>query len=83
MSTPLRMMIGIMVTIAVGIAGIIYYRAFPPLRDLATGDFAGPFTSAVTALDNLVPVTLLVILAGTWFWVLSGGVQQERARVRP
>jgi len=77
-----RFGVGMAVTIMVAIVATIYYRAFIPLRDLAQGDHSGPFTKAVTTADLMVPTILLIVLFGTWVWVLSGGVQRERARVR-
>lgn len=82
MATILRISFATAVTIGVAVAAIIYYRVFPPLRDMATNEFAGPFTTAVTTADTLVPITLLIVLLGVWTWALAGGVQEERARVR-
>jgi hypothetical protein len=82
MATYRRAVFAIATTIAVAVVGIIYYRAFQPLAELATGQHSGPATTAVTTADVLVPTTLLIVLLGVWVWVLAGGVQRERARVR-
>jgi hypothetical protein len=82
MATILRLAFASAVTIAVAVIGIVYYRVFPPLRDMATGEMSGPFTQAVTTADTLVPITLAIVLLGVWVWALAGGVQEERSKVR-
>lgn len=82
MATYLRLAFATAVTVGVSIAAIVYYRVFPPLRDMATNEFSGPFTQAVTTANTLVPITLLIILLGVWVWALAGGVQEERSRIR-
>jgi hypothetical protein len=83
MATWQRVAILIAVTIANSIAGIIYYRVgVAELFPMATGPSSGPFTPAVTTLSTLVPLALVVIELGVIVWVIAGGVQRERSRVR-
>jgi hypothetical protein len=78
-----RFAILIAVTIANAIAGIIYYRVgVAELFPMATGASSGPFTPAVTTLETLVPIVIAVIQLGVVVWVVVGGVQKERSRVR-
>lgn len=81
MSASKRMMVGAQVVLTCGVAGIIHYRVFlPKLYPLATGRFSGPWTQPVEILANLVPTLLLVIVFGTFVWVVAGGIQKERKR---
>ena len=83
MATWQRVAILIAVTIANSIAGIIYYRVgVAELFPMATGGSSGPFTPAVQTLSTLVPLVLVVIELGVIVWVIAGGVQRERSRVR-
>jgi len=76
-----RMMVAMKIIVACGVAGIMHYRVFlPHLAPMATGQFDGPFTQAVSTLKSLVPMLLLVIVFGTLVWVAVGGLQEERAR---
>jgi len=70
-------------TVAASVGGIIYYRVgVEHLFPMAQGEFAGPFTPAVNQLETLVPITVVVIELGLIIWVIAGGVQKERSRVR-
>lgn len=83
MATYHRIAIFIMVTIGVSITGVIYYRIGQgELFAMATEQFSGPFSSVISQLATLVPIILAIIEVGVAVWVISGGVQQERARVR-
>jgi len=78
-----RFAILIAVTIANAIAGIIYYRVgVEHLFPMAQGGSSGPFTPAVNSLETLVPIVIAVIQLGVVVWVIAGGVQKERSRVR-
>jgi len=83
MATWQRFGILVAVTIANSIAAIIYYRVgVAELFPMATGASSGPMTPAVTTLQTLVPVVIAVIELGVIVWVIAGGVQRERSRVR-
>lgn len=83
MATYHRIAIFIMTTISVSIAGVIYYRVGQgELFAMATQQFAGPFSPAVSQLTIMVPIVLAIIEGGVAIWVIAGGVQQERSRVR-
>lgn len=78
-----RFAILIAVTVAVSITGIIHYRVgVAHLYPLATGASSGPFTPAVQTLSTMVPLVLVIIELGVIAWVIFGGVQKERSRVR-
>jgi len=73
-----RLALAFTVTIGVAVTAIIYFRVGNSLFDLAqTG---GPFDSVIPMLEVLVPVALVIILGGTWLWVIYGGVQRKRRR---
>ena len=73
-----RLALAFTVTIGVAVTAIIYFRVGNSLFDLAqTG---GPFDSVIPMLEALVPAALVIILGGTWLWVIYGGVQQKRRR---
>jgi len=73
-----RLALAFTVTIGVAVTAIIYFRVGNSLFDLAqTG---GPFDSVIPMLEALVPVALVIILGGTWLWVIYGGVQRKRRR---
>ena len=83
MATWQRMAVLFMVTIGVAIAGIIYYNVgVAHLFPMARNAQSGPFTGVVDTLDVMVPIILGIIELGTAVWAMSGGVQQERARVQ-
>lgn len=83
MATWQRMLVVLMVSIGVAIAGIIHFRfGVDVVYPMATGQFSGPFTPAVSALQTLVPLTLAIIELSVIAWAISGGVQRERARIR-
>lgn len=75
-----RITYGYVVTLGSSLGAMLYYRFLTPLFDLATGEFSGPFTPAVELADVVAPVVLLIILAGTWLWVLISPWQRERRR---
>lgn len=80
MATWQRMAVFFATTIAVAIAGILFYRVgVAELFPMAAG---GPFSPAVDQLETLVPIVLAIIEVGVAAWALTGGVQQERSRVR-
>lgn len=73
-----RLALAFTVTIGVAVTAIIYFRVGNSLFELAqTG---GPFDPVIPMLEALVPVALVIILGGTWLWVIYGGVQQKRRR---
>lgn len=73
-----RLALAFTVTIGVAVTAIIYFRVGNSLFDLAqTG---GPFDSVIPMLEALVPVALVLLLGGTWLWVIYGGVQRKRRR---
>lgn len=73
----------IKVTIGMAFAALIHFRiGVNVLYPLATGEFSGPFTPGVEALEVIVPVTIGIILVATWLWVFVSPVQEERARGR-
>jgi hypothetical protein len=83
MATWQRMAVLFATTIAVAVAAVIYYRVgVAHLFPMATGASSGPFSSVIGTLDVLVPITLAIIELGVAVWAISGGVQQERARMR-
>ena len=67
-------------TVAVGIATILYFRMGVQLIGMGQGEYSGPFTPVVDALEFLVPLCLALILLGVWTWVVYGGVQRERTK---
>jgi hypothetical protein len=75
-----RVSVAVIATLGVAGAGIVYYRAGLPIIDMAQNQFSGPYTPVATALTNVVPVVLTVILLAVWTWVLYGAVQKERRR---
>jgi hypothetical protein len=83
MASWVRFAVLIAVTVANAIAGIIYYRVgVEHLFPMAQGGSSGPFTPAVNQLETLVPIVIAVIQLGVIIWVIVGGVQKERSRVR-
>lgn len=72
----------IKMTFAMALASIIYFRVGLDLISYAKNDFSGPFTGVAEFLEIVVPVSIGIILVGTWLWVIYGPVQRERARVR-
>jgi len=83
MSTYLRMAIVMATTIAVALAAVIYYQVgVAHLFPMVYNQHSGPATSAVRMLDWAIPVTLAILELGVIVWAISGGVQEERARVR-
>lgn len=83
MATYHRLYVLIAVTIAVSISGVIHYRiGVAHLYPLATTDFSGPFSSVIPTLEWMVPLVLVIIELGTIAWAITGGVQEERARVQ-
>jgi hypothetical protein len=77
-----RIAYGYVVTIGSSLGAMLYFRFLTPLFNLATGEFSGPFTPVVELADVIGPVVLLIILAGTWLWVLISPWQRERRRRR-
>lgn len=82
MSTYLRMAVLMATTIAVGVTGVIYYQVGVAHLFPMVYDGGGPWTDAVKMLEWAVPVTLAILELGVIAWAISGGVQEERARVR-
>jgi len=73
-----RLAVAFTVTIAVAVVSIIYFRVGGTLFEIAqTG---GPFDPVIGMLDALAPVALVIILGGTWLWVMYGGTQRKRRR---
>lgn len=80
MSAWLRGVVAFMMTVMVAVVGVVYYRAGRPLIELAKGQHSGPWTQAVVWLDMVVPAVLVLLLLGTYLWVIAGSVQEERKR---
>lgn len=77
MSTWARIGVALQVTVALGLAGILYQQVFvESLLPEVSRD--GLFSQPVMILENIVPVVIVAILLATWIWVIAGAVQDER-----
>lgn len=83
MVTWRRMAVLGVVTIAIAIVGVIYYRVgVAHLFPIATGGSSGPWSGVIGTMKFVIPATLVIIELGVASWAISGGVQEERARMR-
>jgi len=78
MSTFRRFGVGLITTVALMVAGLIYNRVFTGAL-LPLVDPEGTFSTPVVWLDNIVPVVIVMILLATWVWVIAGVAKNERA----
>jgi hypothetical protein len=85
MATYQRIGVAMFFTVALMIAGLIYNRVFVQ-QLLPLIEEGGTFSQPAFILERLVPILLLVLLLGTWAWVVAGAVQDEqrvsRRRIR-
>ncbi|MDR9382194.1 MAG: hypothetical protein RI560_11085 [Natronomonas sp.] len=79
MSTWQRFGVALFSTVALAIAGVLYYEVFAgtllPLIDLNADS---PFVTPIVWLDNLAPVIIAALLLTVWAWVIAGAIQDER-----
>ena len=77
MSTWQRIGAALKITVALGVAGILYQQVFvESLVGLVNPD--GLFSQPVLILERIVPIVIVTILLATWIWVIAGAVQDER-----
>lgn len=77
MATWLRIGVALAYTIGLMVGALLYNEVFVQTL-LPIVDMDGQFSQPVAILEVLVPIVLLVLLAGVWLWVIAGSVQDER-----
>lgn len=77
MATYQRIGVAMFFTVALMIGGLIYNRVFIA-HLLPLVERGGTFSAPAFMLERLVPILLLVLLLGTWGWVVAGAVQDEQ-----
>lgn len=80
-ASMLRFMFAFLVVIGSAYLAIVYSRVWKPIYDMLTGDYSGPFTSAVAGpVDTTLPLIAGVLLLFAFVWLIASEVQSERAR---
>jgi uncharacterized membrane protein YozB (DUF420 family) len=77
-----RFAFAMQVTVMMAVAAIIHLRVGVPHLYPLAHEFNGPFTPVVDSLEQIVPITIMIILLATWAWVFYSPVQQERRQRR-
>lgn len=68
------------VTLSMAVAALLFFRFGMVFIDMGTNEHSGMFSSVASLLEQIAPVSIAIILAGTWLWVLISPWQEELRR---
>lgn len=76
---PMRIAFVFVGTLANSVLALIYIYVGIPLIEMATVEYAGPFSGPVEYLYIIVPAVIGIIQLGLLLWLIAAPVQEQRS----